>query len=324
MQPITQVSIHPVQSRHVNSDLKGILMYRLYRYRREFHRLISARKTTKSRFVRLFVMALLLILAFLPYSFWVLWLNASQLNERFSWNYVHGPHWDSVMKVPTQGLVRVDKWGQIATGYIAFFTFGTGTDANNTYKKLLCAIGLGHIFPSLYKVSERDGSTTSSFTTARGWCSSAVSKAKSFLSKNSSVTETLPTLQSATQHDSMKLAAVCLSSSNSSSIEPISTNEPILPNSHPPTRTEIGSFLGRLFARGKRHQPILPIHAGPPGEVPMVTEKSPADTYSSASVSSKAWASDSPTELRPQEIDGFHNIYITQQVSQKHQEKNEN
>jgi hypothetical protein len=117
----------------------GLLICRLVRYRREFHRLISARNTTKSRFLRLFLMAILFITLFLPYTLYILYVLASTVEDFYDWDFIHGPNWNVIVKVPTQGGVRFDIWAEIATGYLLFLLFGTGTDAHNTYKRMLCA-----------------------------------------------------------------------------------------------------------------------------------------------------------------------------------------
>jgi hypothetical protein len=129
----------------------------------------------------------------------------------------------------------------------------------------------------------------------------------------------LPTLQSSSQNESMSLKAVGMPNSRSSSLQPVSTNDPILKDRSTPTPTENGSFLSRLFTRRNRIRSVLPTYAKSPKSLPIITEKSLVDTCSSIGVYSEAWASDSPTELRPGEGDGSQNIQVTRQVHQKHQ-----
>jgi len=51
-------------------------------------------------------------------------------------------------------------------GYVTFLLFSTSTDAHNTYKKMMLAISLGKLFPSLYVMRETGSSTPSSFISA--------------------------------------------------------------------------------------------------------------------------------------------------------------
>ena len=102
------------------------------------------------------------------------------------WNSIKNHRLDVILKFQSNGVVHLDKWGQIAMGFVTFLLFGTGTDAHNTYKKMLLFFGLGKIFPSLYIMRESGSSTPSSFIAARLWTESCVSKAKSYLSKRSS------------------------------------------------------------------------------------------------------------------------------------------
>ncbi|KAF2005461.1 STE3-domain-containing protein [Amniculicola lignicola CBS 123094] len=276
----------------------GLLMFRLQRYRREFHSLIAARNTTKSRFMRLLIMSMIVIVICLPYNIWILYLNASMVDHGFSWAEVHGPLFSEIIKVPTGGAIRLDRWGHIALGYIAFFIFGTGTDANNTYKRLLCAIGLGKIFPSLYRRHESGSSTPSSFT---AWTSSWSSKAKHLFSKNESVAETRPTQNGSISADTHLTAPITArSGSYSLPVHQTSTNEPLIGHhsSHTNTRP---SFLARfnILARCNRQAPgpILPICNRTYIDEETAIEKSPATTLP-PSIYAKAWVSASPSGNR--------------------------
>ena len=164
-----------------------LLIWRLHCYRREFSRLIAARNTTKSRFLRLFLMSLLLVVGILPYSGFVLYQNAIHMKESYSWERVHGPGWNSIIKVPSYGVARYDLWGKAATGYLAFLFFGTGTDAGRMYKRALLSVGLGKVFPRLHK----DGSVVSGPSSFIGSWSSASNKAKAFFSGTRSQTDSV-------------------------------------------------------------------------------------------------------------------------------------
>ncbi|KAF2181807.1 STE3-domain-containing protein [Zopfia rhizophila CBS 207.26] len=301
----------------------GLLIYRLYRYRREFSRLIAARDTTKSRFLRLFIMSAMLIVLVLPYSIYVLYFNTNQTVDEYSWSGVHGPGWNSVVKVPMAGQVQYDVWGKIAVGYIAFFVFGTGSDANNLYKKMLCSIGLGKVFPNLYRMSESGSSTPSSVS--RRWCSLS-SRAKSFFSKNTSVTETLPTasrnesvavnLHTTSRNESTTEKSSTTSKSNS--LYPISTSDPISPHRSPSPSNL--SFFQRLFSRRNgSHQPALPLFLKK--SVDEVTEAEKSTRSTSPGVYSHAWASESSAQAQARESIGVHVVREVRQDRDAGEEK---
>lgn len=229
-------------------------------------------------------MSAISVLVFVPYMFWILWLFASNLNEPFSWDYVHGPEWNSVVKVPAYGEVRVDKWGQVATGFAAFVIFGTGTDANNTYKRMLCALGLGKIFPRLYVMHESGSSTPRSFRAARGWVSSQGSKAWRLFSKKSDQDTLQSTTASTVPNNSVTST---LETPGSTSFRPVESYDPILSQQeranqqhHQPTQgpNHGKSIYNRLFSRRDNRQPILPLFSRKKSYEMAEAEKSPTET----------------------------------------------
>jgi pheromone a factor receptor len=261
-------------------------------------------------------MSAIIIVIMLPYSFWILWLFASELTEKYTWSSVHGADWNSVVKMPAYGQVRLDKWGQVATGYCAFFVFGTGSDANNTYKKMLCAIGLGYIFPSLNRRSESGSSTPSSFVAARGWLSTCSSKAKDFFSRSTTVTETLQTKTVSTRNNSVTVETILLDTPRSGSFHPVATNEPMIAQQPPQASNGSKSFFGRLFPRRNRQPSVLPLFAQPRGTERTETEKSPTETLPPG-IYSQAWASDSPTTAVPRDSGGGHGVHVVKELHQK-------
>jgi pheromone a factor receptor len=278
----------------------GLCLYRLFRYRQEFHRLLSARNTTKSRFIRLFTICIVTLLFYVPYNlaaFW-LFLNEVPWQAPYDWDQVHGPKFNTVIRVPTHGQVHLDKWGQVMTGFVIFLIFGTGSDAYNTYKKILLAIGLGKVFPSLHLMHE-GGETPSSFISARDWTASCASKAKSIFSSRS---------QSSNLDTSVSIGSM----RNSVVLESIPNQRPesaasILPRepASPPTRP--------LFQRFTRREPILPLFS----------QRSAFQTPSvEASVdqgfSAHAWATDDLASLRNNEPSRVHVIH---EIRQDHEER---
>ncbi|ORY09891.1 pheromone A receptor-domain-containing protein [Clohesyomyces aquaticus] len=330
----------------------GLLVWRLHRYRQDFHRLIAARNTTKSRFMRLFILAMGLIIIFLPYSIWNFYINVKQIGGPYSWKIVHGENWNTILKVPTAGGVRYDKWAQIAVGYIFFFIFGFGTDANNSYKRILCAMGFGKIFPSLYRMSHSGESTpTRSSFAKRSWFSFS-SAAKTLFSQNSSVAS--QTLQSTTNNSAHVPVGHAISVDHSvdvttipfsNALHPTSTAEtqtPILAPLRPEISTQTTSqtpthqsFFRRLFSLSNftRNNNNTPINRQPATHhpvLPLFYQRSTLDlsksgispkTVASASTPSpgvlaRAWATSEGAFELPASPATTHGVHVIREVRQ--------
>ncbi|KAG9195866.1 hypothetical protein G6011_00987 [Alternaria panax] len=256
-----------------------LLVYRLYRYRREFHRLVTARNTTSSRFVRLFILSLVVVLVYLSYSIYLLVDVSKWADLPYSWSAVHDPlRFSTIIKVPVMGVVSFEKWVQVATGYITFSLLGTGVDANAHYRRILVRLGLGRIWTGLDVTSENDSRTPKSFTAARAWTASVSSRAKSMLwsTRSGSTTTTntastiddfakdmftdttsnrsvgldsIPRLHSVTTQETL----LSQKDSTSTPTPPATTSPPA--HASPPSR----SFFRRYFARPSLNGPLLPL-----------------------------------------------------------------
>ncbi|KAF2024920.1 kinase-like protein, partial [Setomelanomma holmii] len=266
-----------------------ILSYRLYRYRREFLTLISARNTTKSRFIRLFVICLIVIAVYVPYTTWLLFMLCRAITDTYSWDRVHHPStFNTILKVPALGQVTVDRWGQVATGYVLFFVFGTGKDAENTFRDMALALGLGRCFPGLHERRESGHSTLHSFIAARSWSRSLSSRAKSMFWN--------------TRTDSVDGSAVAMKS-----LGRVTTEERGLHPSSEAGASNKQSFFARLFARNSDQRSFLPIFSRP-----TVTEMTDIDTGKLANrdhspgASAHAWATDKSSSRCVSECDGVH------------------
>ncbi|KAF2112004.1 pheromone A receptor-domain-containing protein [Lophiotrema nucula] len=303
----------------VSAGYAILLVYRMYLYRKEFPNLLVASSTTKSRFMRLLIMSMFLVVFYTPYSFFILWKNIDIISSGYSWNAVHGPEWNSVIKVPAHGQVRIDKWGQVATAYLAFFIFGTGADAKNTYKKILVSVGFGRIFPSLYRQTD-SGASTPSRRSTRSWVSNAASRARSIFSSKSKTHADI-TITSASDHQSFSDLRTPRSGTSgmsaTHSLYPTDTQDRILPGQ--PTAShniQKRSFLDRLFSRRAHPETILPISFQSDQRHTVNSDKlliSPTSTTKSPGVYSHTWVSTSPTASRSQVNEGVH---VTQEVRQ--------
>lgn len=153
-----------------------IILHRVRIYRRDFAHILRATSSglNKSRFFRLFALAMILLVIILPVQFYILYQNASFPLQPYSWERVHGPEWDSIVLIPTQGAVVFDRWIRIALGFVVFACFGIGGEATKLYKSWLVAVGLGYVFPALNRPAQslpthrvNSGPTRSSSDTSR-------------------------------------------------------------------------------------------------------------------------------------------------------------
>ena len=289
---------HLSLSPHTNNP-PVLLLVRLYRYRREFSRLVSARNTTRSRFLRLFLMCMVFLLLVVPYSIYPFALFVSETISTgydADWQSLHGDRRQIIVKFPSGGSVHMDKWGQVVLGYVVFLLFGTGTDAHNTYKKMLLALGLGKIFPTLYDMRETGTSTPSSFISARTFTSSCVSKAKSYFSKGGS---RFSSFGRSTFNDSVRSNSVALETLDKAHSQSISSTTPVLPER---TSAASASFLKRLFTRRGQHQPILQLFSQRSTTFANDGKKAAVETVDG--FSARAWASEAPASRHNSEPAG--------------------
>lgn len=146
------------------------MLYRLFKYKREFSQLVSSdSSTSKSKFVRLLTISLVLLLGSLPAQFFVFYTNITSYKPwaPYSWTEVHSPHWGEIIKIPMHGQVYYDRWIQAAAGFLLFFFFGIGHDATMMYRSILLRLGFGDCFPALrhphIMINQRQGSSSTRF-----------------------------------------------------------------------------------------------------------------------------------------------------------------
>lgn len=153
-----------------------IVVIRLIRYRRDFSSILSASSSslTKSRFLRLFLMSMVLVLVALPLQIYGLIENVSHYEfSPYSWTRVHA-HWGNIILIPTFGQVTGDHWVQVSVGFAVFLFFGLGKDAMKLYRGWLFATGCSNIWSRLQSNEfgqgrEKRGLTTSFGSRAQLW-----------------------------------------------------------------------------------------------------------------------------------------------------------
>lgn len=181
-----------------------ILTARLIRYRRAFNTIMINNNTTKSRFLRLYLLCTICVLAIIPGQVFIFVTNISPGVERFSWNAVHHPteySWDSVILVPSKGKTYYDRWIWLGGSILIFAFFGFGRDAVKTYRDLLLGAGMGRVIPSLKPGYESRRDTVGTFSSLNSKARLYFGKRKDSGSVTTSATESMrsPTLASTSQ-----------------------------------------------------------------------------------------------------------------------------
>ncbi|KAL4870376.1 hypothetical protein BDV12DRAFT_61134 [Aspergillus spectabilis] len=127
-----------------------LVLFRLRRYRNQFNEIVRSANSgfNKLRFLRLFLLSFLMLLALTPIQGYLVYmqLKMSLPWHSYSWSFLHGPTWSTIMKVPTNGVVYFDRWIPIAAGFVSFIFFGCGKDASRMYRSVLQRVGLGSFF----------------------------------------------------------------------------------------------------------------------------------------------------------------------------------
>jgi len=150
-----------------------LVIYRLYTYRTQISTLLTNNKTTRSRFLRLLILSILILIFSLPFSLYALVEfmmpdpHSGPLHA-YSWSWVHD-NWNMADLVPSDVTSpHWDRWLWIFHGYTVFLCFGLGTEARRWYGKWLAAVGLGRFFPSL---NQQRGEMIASTQSGSGWFS---------------------------------------------------------------------------------------------------------------------------------------------------------
>lgn len=259
-------------------------------------------------------MCMVFLLAVVPWSVYPFYYFCSGMaNTGYdaAWAALHGDRRNIIVKFPSNGQVHIDKWGQVGLGYVVFLVFGTGTDAYNTYKKMLLAFGLGKVFPSLRVMRDSGSNTPSSFIFARSWTSTYVSKAKSYFSKTGS---RISSFGGSTFNNSVRSNSVVLENIDNAHPRSVSSTTPVLPQHTPAPTTP--SFFTRVFTHNSRQQPILPLFSQRSATSNVDGEKAVVETVSEG-FSARAWASEAPMSRRNSEPVGvivFREVHLNEEV----------
>lgn len=181
-----------------------LIAVRLVRYRRSFNAILANSRTTKSRFLRLYLLCAIVIAGLLPmWTFFVI-KNSLPRITAYSWNETHHPteyRWNSASFESGGGIVPAEKIVWLVGGFLMFCFFSFGKDAVRSYRTALLAMGFGRCFPALDPANTRKSSISAAI-------SSIGSKAKMMMARKesdmSSITNTVSTTGTTTYDDSPK------------------------------------------------------------------------------------------------------------------------
>ncbi|OJD31571.1 a-pheromone receptor [Diplodia corticola] len=148
-----------------------LVIVRMHRYRAEFSRLVHSHNTTRSRFLRLFLLSTLILLGILPAQATILYLNLLHPFLKYSWSRNHDPvQRATIQPYLTHGEPIPDRWVSLACGFLLFLFFGLGTDASDMYRswaKNLSPARLfkrsdGHPHQGMFHIIRNGGSSSGS------------------------------------------------------------------------------------------------------------------------------------------------------------------
>ncbi|KAF1808444.1 STE3-domain-containing protein [Eremomyces bilateralis CBS 781.70] len=172
---IVLVTSWPIIATLVASYYAVLVIYRIYRYRQGFASVLRAAETSKSRFIRLYLMAGVCILVVLPIYTYLLVFYLTMGVSPYSWERAHEDI-TRIHMVPSQGTIPVDRYAQLVGGYLTFFIFGLGQDAVQLYSSWYHKSGLDRVVPDMRRLK----SITSSLRTRSSFSSMAKSVSRKF------------------------------------------------------------------------------------------------------------------------------------------------
>ncbi|KAF7525418.1 hypothetical protein PCG10_004899 [Penicillium crustosum] len=166
-----------------------LVLIRVHKYRSDFANILRASSSNlgKSRFLRLFLLALSMLICILPLQGYVVYndIILSLPWHNYSWSRIHNGQWNNIEMVPIEGTVFFDRWTPVASGFMIFIFFGFGRDATRMYHNVFWYLGLGYCFPGIQPPTGTHSTTPSPphASTATTLVGSIGSRAKSLFSR---------------------------------------------------------------------------------------------------------------------------------------------
>ncbi|KAJ5518330.1 Fungal pheromone STE3 GPCR [Penicillium expansum] len=166
-----------------------LVLIRVHKYRSDFANILlaSSSNLSKSRFLRLFFLALSMLVCILPLQGYLVYSDIvlSLPWHKYSWSRIHNGKWNTIEKIPLDGTVFFDRWLCVVSGFMIFIFFGFSRDATRMYRTVFWYLGLGYCFPSIQPPTDTHSAAPSPrhASTATTLVGSIGSRAKSLLSR---------------------------------------------------------------------------------------------------------------------------------------------
>lgn len=141
------------------------------KYRREFSTILknSRSQTSKSRFIRLFLIALILSLYYCTTFFLETAYNARNFVGAYSFKEAHdNPGWWFIARYPETAIWKVSRWCGVAGAYIIFFLFAIGTEAAQFYRTVAKKTGADKYLPAWCCGARKKTNTSSTTAVSSG------------------------------------------------------------------------------------------------------------------------------------------------------------
>jgi pheromone a factor receptor len=157
-----------------------LIIIRLIVYRRDVVSMLTHHNTNTSRFLRLYLLCAICIMGIFPLEIYIDYLAISAGLLKFDWAQTHDPtqyDWNSIVLIPSGGVILFDRYIWLAGGLLIFPTFGFGREATKMYREMLIKVELARFFPALLQTSQTGASTTDG--SSGSWMSSMTSSMSS-------------------------------------------------------------------------------------------------------------------------------------------------
>ncbi|KAJ5146022.1 Fungal pheromone STE3 GPCR [Penicillium bovifimosum] len=195
-----------------------LVLIRVHKYRSDFASILRASSSnlSKSRFLRLFFLALSMLVCILPLEAYVVYSNI-ELSipwHAYSWSRNHHKSsWYHIRKMESYGEVFFDRWTPVASGFMIFIFFGFGRDATRMYHTVCWYLGLGYCFPSIEPPTDSHATPTPPpGSTGSTLVESISSRARSLFSRPKSGTIYIGTCVSRGNYNDIEKGTVSTSS----------------------------------------------------------------------------------------------------------------
>ncbi|RFU24072.1 hypothetical protein B7463_g12266, partial [Scytalidium lignicola] len=155
----------------INAYYALLVVIRLRKHRHQFSNTLSSTGSglSATRFLKLFMLSLSLLIIYLPVMFYFLYVNMKGSSPwiPYSFSRIHDPAtWEPIIFLSLEDApdLQWDGWLPISMGFLIVFFYGIGDEAIEIYRDFLVKLGFGKIWPSLKQPRQRRRGPTSGWT----------------------------------------------------------------------------------------------------------------------------------------------------------------